>query len=403
MPGQTSPARGVAARPVSVGPLPVPLPSASPSRNGLAQGLTRAWFRPRLAAALWALLPLSALFATISGVRRYAYAHGWSKVERPPVPVVVVGNLIVGGAGKTPLTQALARDLRARGRRPGIVSRGYGGSAQAAPRPVRPDSEPAQVGDEPLLLAATGVPVWVGRDRAAAARALLAAHPDTDLLLCDDGLQHLRLGRDLEIAVFDQRGAGNGWRLPAGPLRDPMSRLGHLTGGGAVVVNGGRAGLHGKLDGHLQQVPVFDMVLAPGAFHALADPDAVLAPAALAAQLAGGRVVAFAGIGDPARFFATLTGLGLSFEPRAFPDHHAYTPDDFAGLADATVLMTEKDGVKCRSLPLSGRVQGVWVLPVTARLAPDLTAYVLEKIDGCSAARHPGLPGVQGQPGVPKD
>ncbi len=379
------------------------LPSAPSPRDGLAQRLTRAWFRPQLAGALLLLTPLSALFAAVSGVRRYAYACGWSRVERLPVPVVVVGNLIVGGAGKTPLTQALARELRARGRRPGIVSRGYGGSAQAAPRPVAPDADPAQVGDEPLLLAATGVPVWVGRDRAAAARALLAAHPDTDLILCDDGLQHLRLGRDLEIAVFDQRGAGNGWRLPAGPLRDPLSRLRHLAGGGAVVVNGGRVGLKATLDGHLHEVPGFDMTLAAGDFHALGDPAMALAPADLAAQLAGRRVVAFAGIGDPARFFTTLAALGLAFEPRAFPDHHAYTPDDFAGLADATVLMTEKDGVKCCSLPLSGRVQGVWVLPVTARLAPDLTAYVLEKIDGCSPARHPGLPGVQGQPGVPKD
>lgn len=384
------------------------LPSAPAPRDGLAAALARAWFRPRLAAGLWPLTPLSGLFAAVSGLRRLAYARGWARTERLPVPVVVVGNLTVGGAGKTPLTQALARELAARGKRPGIVSRGYGGSGGAAgdaPRPVAPGDDPSVVGDEPLLLAATGVPVWVGRDRAAAARALLAAHPDTDLILCDDGLQHLRLGRDLEIAVFDRRGPGNGWRLPAGPLRDPLLRLGRLAGGGAVVVNGGRTALAGRLDAHLGAVPVFDMTLAPEDFVALDDPGRRIAPAELAARLAAGgrRAVAVAGIGDPSRFFATLGDLGLSCENRAFPDHHAYGPEDFAGLEDAVVLMTEKDGVKCRSLPLAGRAQEAWVLPVAARLAPDLAAYVLEKIDGCSPARHPGLPGVQGQPGIPKD
>ena len=187
-----------------------------------------------------------------------------AQAERLPVPVIVVGNITVGGAGKTPLTLWLARQFRERGWRPGIVSRGYGGD-NAVPRPVTPSSLPAEVGDEPVLLGRrSGVPVWVGRDRVAAGRSLLAAHPDVNLILCDDGLQHYRLARDVELAVFDGRGAGNGWRLPAGPLRESLERLREVD---AVVCNG-------KPDRRLPpDLARFDMRLQAGRFYNLDDPQ----------------------------------------------------------------------------------------------------------------------------------
>lgn len=324
--------------------------------------LQEQWWKRRLSPALFILAPLAALFAAISGFRRQLYRWRLLKVEHLPVPVVVVGNITVGGAGKTPLTLAVAKALAAGGRRPGIVSRGYGGSA-AFPTPVTADSPPSLVGDEPLLLARRSrLPVWVGRDRAAAARALLAAHPEVDLILCDDGLQHYRLGRDAEIAVFDSRGAGNGWPLPAGPLREPLSRLSDVD---AVVWNGSPApGLPAG----------FSMNIEPGPFYRLGDP----ASSCAAADLAGRPLHAVAGIGDPTRFFRTLSGLGLEFVPHPFPDHHAYTAADLDFGTGAVVLMTEKDGVKCGQLAAGE----AWVLPVEAELPPALIDTIVEKIRG---------------------
>ena len=235
-----------------------------------------------------------------------------------------------------------------------------------APRPVSTASSAAEVGDEPLLLARrSGVPVWVGRDRAAAGRALLAAHPDIDVVLCDDGLQHYRLARDVELAVFDGRGAGNGWLLPAGPLREPLPRLSEVD---AVICNG-------VAD---PRVPIdvrrFAMHLRPADFYRLDQPGATCH----ATQLAGRRLHALAGIGDPGRFFRTLEGLGLNFSRHPFADHHAYTAEDLAFAADGVLLMTEKDAVKCAPL-----VPGeTWVLPVEAELSPDLVELILEKIRG---------------------
>jgi tetraacyldisaccharide 4'-kinase len=333
----------------------------------IARWLQHQWFtqrRPRL--ALWFLLPLAALFFLLSRLQR-----GLTKPQRLPVPVVVVGNITVGGTGKTPLTLWLAERLRAAGPRPGIVSRGYGGSA-VTPSPVGRDDSPAEVGDEPLLLARrSGVPVWVGRDRVAAGRALLAAHPEVDLLLCDDGLQHHRLGRDVELAVFDERGAGNGWLLPAGPLREPLARLRTVD---AVICNG-------AADPRLPaDVRRFAMRLQAGVFYRLGQPEQTCA----LAQLAGRRLHALAGIGDPARFFRTLEVLDLTFSRHPFPDHHAYTAADlaFAAAADSVLLMTEKDAVKCARLT----VGETWVLPVEAELPPALVELILEKIRGRSSA-----------------
>ncbi len=331
----------------------------------LARWLQRQWFEQRrLSPALWLLLPLSGLFIALSWLKRKS-----TRPQRLAVPVVVVGNITVGGAGKTPLTLWLARQLAERGWRPGIVSRGYGGDG-GEPRPVGADSRAAEVGDEPILLARrSGVPVWVGRDRAAAGRALLAAHPEVDVVLCDDGLQHYRLGRDVELAVFDGRGAGNGWRLPVGPLREALGRLATVD---AVVCNGG-VGEH--LPEHHRR---FAMQLAPAAFYRLDNP----AERRNALAFAGARLHALAGIGDPGRFFRTLRGLGLAFDEHPFPDHHAYTAGDLAFAADGILLMTEKDAVKCAGLTTGE----TWVLPVEAELSPALVELVLEKLRGRQAA-----------------
>lgn len=334
-------------------------------RRGLAQQLQTAWFEQNLAVLLWPLLPLAWLFGAVAGLRRAAYARGWLRQERLAVPVVVVGNLIVGGAGKTPLTLHLVEALRRAGKHPGIISRGYGGAGEV--RGVSAASDPRRVGDEPVLLAArSGVPVFVGRRRAEAGRALLAAHPEIDVLVCDDGLQHYALARDVEIVVSDRRGLGNGRLLPAGPLREPRSRLESVD---ALVVHAG---------GEALRQGAFTMTLRPGDFYALQDPARRAGPA----DWAGRRLHAMAGIGHPERFFATLRALGLAFAEHPFPDHHAYAADDFSFVGDGVLLMTEKDAVKCRPFYRGD----AWVLPVTADVSPALMALVLEKIDGRQTA-----------------
>jgi tetraacyldisaccharide 4'-kinase len=323
------------------------------------------------------LWPLSGVFAALAALRRLTYRRGWCASVRLPVPVIVVGNLTVGGAGKTPLSLFLANALKAAGWQPGIVSRGYRGKNHA-PLSVSPESSPEDVGDEPLLLAQSGVPVWVGRDRSAAGQALLAAHPEVDVLLCDDGLQHYRLMRDMEIAVFDARGAGNGHLLPMGPLREPLSRARQVD---FLVMNGGDATPDARVLAAAPAVPVFDMTLEPGLFRRLSDNQ--IAPA----EAFGGKPLhAYAGIGNPPRFFATLRALGLSFTEHPMPDHHAYTPEDFADLPpEAVVLMTEKDAVKCARLP---GLPEAWALLVEARLASGFVAAVLHKLQvlKCSPA-----------------
>ncbi len=289
---------------------------------------------------------------------------------RLPVPVVVVGNIVAGGSGKTPLTLWLAERLRAGGRTPGIVSRGYGRTGAGVEK-VDVGKTAERCGDEPMLLARrSGCPVFVGADRVAAAQALLIAHPECDVILCDDGLQHYRLARDVEIAVIDRRGAMNGWPLPAGPLREPVARLAEVD---ALV-------LHDQERVRVAGVPTFRMRLRGERFYRLA----AEAVQCTAADLAGLRLHAVAGIGEPQRFFDHLRSLGLSFTAHAFPDHHDYAAADLNFVGDA-ILTTEKDALKffgIATLP-------VWVLPVDAQIEPDLAAHVLrmlEKIDGSPPA-----------------
>lgn len=313
-------------------------------------------WRTRSALA-WLLLPVSVVFAALAALRRCLFRAGLLSSVRLPVPVVVIGNITAGGSGKTPLVLWLVDELKRHGRHPGVVSRGYGGSA-AGVREVGHGDTPREVGDEPLLIKRRAAcPVFVGRDRAAAGQALLAAYPECDLILCDDGLQHYRLARDMEIAVVDRRGFRNGWPMPAGPLREPVARLKSVD---AVVANG--------WDG----VAAFRMTLQGDRFVPLAGS---------ASFGASQRLHAVAGIGEPQRFFDHLAALGLSFEPHPFPDHHAYVAGDLAFEGDA-ILTTEKDAVKFGELA----ALPVWVLPVTATVTPDLAQFVLERIDGRPSA-----------------
>ncbi|WP_310491869.1 tetraacyldisaccharide 4'-kinase [Dechloromonas sp.] len=330
----------------------------------LARWLQRQWFEQRrLTPALWLLLPLSWLYSLLSALNRWL-----AKPVRLPVPVIVVGNLIVGGAGKTPLTLWLAQQLKARGWQPGIISRGYGRSGEGVVS-VGADSPPEEVGDEPLLLARrSGVPIYVGRQRAAAGAALLAAHPDVNVVLCDDGLQHYGLARDVELVVFDGRGAGNGWRLPVGPLREPLGRLATVD---AIIGNNLKSRFAAS-------APTFDMILQPGSFYRLDDPQQTCSAESLGSR---GQLHALAGIGNPGRFFQTLESLGLNCENHPFPDHQRYAATDLAFARDGILLMTEKDAVKCAGLT----VGETWVLPVEAELSPALIELILEKLRGRQA------------------
>lgn len=324
---------------------------------GSGSWLEKQWYRH----GLWQffLLPLSALFWLLSATRRVAFRYGLMASASLPVPVIVVGNITVGGSGKTPLVLWLAQFLRKQGYRPGIVSRGYGSSAVEACS-VDPADDPALKGDEPVLLARkSACPVWVGRNRVAVGRALLAAHADCNVILCDDGLQHYRLRRDVEIVVVDgQRRFGNGRLLPAGPLREGLWRLRQVD---AVVVNGDDAleGLAAQYRMHLNGALLTNL-------HS--------GETRPAAELAGLKLHALAGIGHPQRFFDHLRGLGLDFVTHAFPDHHVYLPGDLDWPDAEALLMTEKDGVKCAAFADNR----YWVLPVTAEMDPEFGPKILE-------------------------
>jgi len=298
----------------------------------------------------------------VVALRRLLFRAGALPSVRLRVPVIIVGNLTVGGTGKTPLILALVDALRAKGLNPGILSRGHGGN-DTGPRAVSERDDAAQVGDEPLLLAErSGCPVWIGADRAAAARALLAAYPRCDVILCDDGLQHYRLQRDFEIAVEDERGFGNGLLLPAGPLREPAGRRVDAT-----VVNGAEP-----------KPGAFRMRLAPAGLYRV---DAHATPVAQS-ELSGKKLHAVAGIGNPERFFAGLSRMGLAFSAHPFPDHHAFRASDLEFAECDFVLMTEKDGVKCRHF---GR-RDLIAVRVDAELDSALAELILERIHGRATA-----------------
>ena len=280
----------------------------------------------------------STLYAGITGLRRAWYERGWLQRRHPGVPVVVVGNISVGGTGKTPLTIALVQRLRAEGWNPGVASRGYGREDATQAVWIDRETDPAKAGDEPVLIARhTGAKLRVDRNRAAAAHAL--AEAGCDVVVCDDGLQHYALARDVEIEVIDgRRRYGNAQLLPAGPLREPVERAQRCS---FRVVNLGGV------------TPAPNNTAGSGfgewPMRLLADQAAPITggrPRTLA-SFAGQRVHAVAGIGDPERFFTMLRGFGIAVVPHAFADHHRYTSSDFEFGSRLPVLMTEKDAVKC--------------------------------------------------------
>ncbi|MDB5920533.1 MAG: tetraacyldisaccharide 4-kinase [Massilia sp.] len=343
----------------------------APDRS-LESTLTRAWLRRGpLACALW---PVSLLFRAVSSLRRQLFGAGLLASQRLPVPVIVVGNIFIGGTGKTPLTIWLAETLGAAGFTPGIISRGHG-AAGSAPRPVTPDSLAVDVGDEPLLIARrTGCPVMVGRDRPAAGRALLAAYPQVDVIISDDGLQHYALKRDVEIVLFDGRGAGNGWLLPAGPLREPVSRRRDFTVVNAPLVTP-------QLAASIKGQP-FRMQLAGTVAERLTSRG----NRTPLADLKGRRIAAAAGIGNPGRFFAMLRAQGLDVAELPLPDHHDFLDQPFARVDADIILITEKDAVKCGQIEHLRNDPRLWVVPVTAQLDGALAEQIVEKCRGCSTA-----------------
>lgn len=326
----------------------------------LAETLQAAWYGK--GRAPWWAMPLSWLYGGVTGLRRRLYRAGWLRSVQLPVPVLVVGNISVGGTGKTPLTIALAEALRARGFRPGVVSRGYGGR-ERGPARIGAQPDPARFGDEPCLIHAAGTPVAVGRDRPEAARLLVDA--GCDVVIADDGLQHYRLGRDVEICVIDgERAFGNGRLLPAGPLREPLARLadvdfrvrhgGHAANGEVPMhLEGGVA--RRLRDGHLQPLGAFD----------------------------GRRVHGVAGIGHPERFFESLRAHGIEVAPHAFPDHHAYTAAELDFGDVLPVLMTDKDAVKCAAFALPD----TWAVPVRAVLPESFFDAVATRLRQAAEGR----------------
>ncbi len=315
----------------------------------MREWLERRWYSDE--PAPWLLRPLALLFGAVANSRRKRLS---AQAEQLPLPVIVVGNISVGGTGKTPFTIWLLEQLQAWGYRPGVLSRGYGGAPPQSPYRVTPASTAAECGDEPLLIASRcGVPVMVDADRVRAAKALIESG-EVDVLVADDGLQHYRLARDLEICVVDGRRAfGNGAQMPAGPLREMPKRLDEIP---IVVVNGGPLELShpGRIDMELTTHEAVSIMRKE--------------PRALA-SFRKSPVHAVVGIGNPSRFFNTLRKADIEFIPHVFPDHHAYRASDIRFEDDLMVLMTEKDATKCQafadarhySVPVSARIDAAGV------------------------------------------
>lgn len=345
-------------------PAPGKSRKAKPSRGGIVG---------------FALSPLSMLFGMATRGRR-------PSAESLPIAVVVVGNITVGGSGKTPMVLGLIDALRAEGFTPGVVSRGYGGwlvKKADAIHPVDLDvvdelDAADRFGDEPVLIRwKTGAPVFVGKRRLEVARALIAAHPEVDVLLSDDGLQHHALPRNFEIVVFDDRGTGNGRLLPAGPLREPLKRLADVD---AIVLNGEDTVLPKLPDGVVLMNEPHRMTLVPGVAYRVNDPGETRE----LASFRGARLTAAAGIANPQRFFDTLKALGLKFHRMPLDDHYPYHHNPFKERTSEAILMTEKDAVKCKRF----NEKRMWAIPITAIIDRRLVDAVLAHIGG---SRKPKL------------
>ena len=322
----------------------------------MRQTLQRAWLHRGLLA--WLLWPISLFYRALVALRARLYRSGHFRSEQLPVPVVVIGNVIAGGAGKTPVLLALLAHLRSRGIRAGVISRGYGRTSRECLE-VTMTSAPDQVGDEPMLIQrAADVPVFVAHRRVEAGRALLAAHPDVQVIVCDDGLQHLALGRDIELCVFDARGVGNGWLQPAGPLREPWPRPVDFVLSAPEFISG-------KKQFEVQRE------LAPLVCNSSGERVGL-------ATLRSRALLAVAGIGNPDSFFGMLRAQGLELECTfALPDHYAFDPGSPLPLDPAAaVVCTEKDAVKLwRIRP------DAWAVPLIVRIENGFWTAFDQRLD----------------------
>ena len=340
----------------------------------LEEALQRAWWCPRVGVLATVLWPLTLVYRLLRWLHEAPWRWGWRTPWRATVPVLVVGNLVVGGAGKTPTVIALAQALQRRGWKPGIVSRGYGGQRSDADQPaqVRPHSVAAQTGDEPLLMALrTGLPVWVCKRRVAAAQALCAHHPEVDVLISDDGLQHRALHRDAELLVFDDRGVGNGLQLPAGPMREPLPS--DLSPRARVLYNAGSPST--PLPGACARrrltriLPLRDWWDGVASRPQTSDLEA----------WRGRQVLAAAGIGHPERFFVMLEQAGLVVERCPLADHAPLTPRPWPASASC-VVMTEKDAVKLPAEALGAAERSTLHVATLDFEIPDSTVDALEQL-----------------------
>ncbi len=327
----------------------------------MSEWLQKQWF----CKSVWhlLLLPIASIYLGLTHLRKLLYKLNVFKSYSLSVPVIVVGNISVGGTGKTPAVIYLAQQLKLAGYHPGIVSRGYGRSSSLV-QAVSCGSSPDQVGDEPLLIAMrTACPVFVGNNRVAAGVALVKEHPEVNVIISDDGLQHYRLKRSLELAVVDaDRGFGNGFLIPAGPLRETVARLSLVD---AIVVNGNAEALKPVPNKNL-----FSMRLVGETFFSLDGKQKKSA-----AYFKKKKLAAVAGIGNPDRFFGHLRMMSLDFQSQAFPDHHLFCLEDFTPFKDKTILMTEKDAVKCQDF-----ADDIWMLPVDAMIEQGLMKIILNKL-----------------------
>lgn len=324
------------------------------------------------------LRPLSWIFGTLAALRRLLFRIGVFRRVEAARPVIVVGNISVGGTGKTPLVVAIVEKLQAAGVKAGVVARGYRRDGSSAANALRVEADEAM-----LISQRTGVPVVAMADRVAASAKLISQHPEVQVLLSDDGLQHYRLKRDLEICVIDgARGLGNGALLPAGPLREPRARLSNVD---AIVVNRTASNLGGSRFAETRSsAPTFAMTYTEVCWVNLAGEE--LAVQAAIERWQGKRLCAMAGIGHPQRFFSQLARLGFQCdEQRAMPDHHAYAPPDIDSCAADIVLVTEKDAVKLARF-VAELNKPVWALRVSAQLPAGFDDFLLARVRALIAA-----------------
>lgn len=365
------------------------------SRARLESSFMQIWRRRSWRSRL--LLPFAWLYGALLLMRRLLYRLGWLRTTQLPVPVIIVGNIFVGGTGKTPMVIWLVEQLRQRGWHPGVIARGYRADLDQVSQ-VLANSDPSVVGDEPLLIKQrTGVPVWVGRSRVTSAQQMLRAHPDIDVVISDDGLQHYALARSIEIQLSDGRGHGNGWLLPAGPLREPASRRADF-----FVVNQAAsaaqpaaqpaslersavsAGFAASAEPAQDSQSTFQMRLLPKFAEQLTQRSQRQLLSALPHQQ---RIIAAAGIGHPQRFFDMLSSHGVVLHDAiALPDHYDYRSNPFRQVRADMILITEKDAVKCAGTrELAGDAR-LWVVPVVVAIDELLLDNIVEKLRGPSTA-----------------